>query len=69
MTSDPVGDLQRAATLMREQHGPDHVRYRFWRHLADWLETVASLMEHGDPGGPLLQQHAISTARAYLDAP
>lgn len=34
--------------------------------VADWLDTVARLMEHGDPGGPLLQKRALAVAHAYL---
>ncbi len=34
--------------------------------VADWLESVANLQDFGDSGGPLMQIHALTVARAYL---
>jgi hypothetical protein len=61
-------DLQRAAaTNMRNQHGPEHVRHDFWSALADWLDDVATDIEHDLwPEGHDVPRHSLVVARAYL---
>jgi hypothetical protein len=61
----PVEELRRAAALMREQHGPDHVRHQFWFALADWLddEAAGAQTPWGEPTA-----HALAVTRAYLAA-
>ena len=81
MSESPAGTIRRAAALMREQHGPDHVRHEFWHALAAWLETEACNYDElaagpygavgeafvaGDFGGDV--DPAIVVARAYLEA-
>ena len=76
----PSQVLRRAAGLMREQHGPEHVRHEFWLALAAWLETEAddygdiasgpygeagAAFVAGDVGGDV--DPAITVARAYLN--
>ena len=36
MSEKPAETIRRAAALMREQHGPEHVRHQFWHALASW---------------------------------
>lgn len=60
VTETHAETLRRAAALMREQHGPEHVRHRFWHTLADWLDVAAEAL----PGAVLI--HALRIARAYL---
>lgn len=60
--------LRRAATLMREQHGPEHERHAMWSAMADWLDEYAT-----HAATPYWQQydgmhHAFTVARAYIEA-
>jgi hypothetical protein len=62
------GELRQAAQRMREQHGPDHVRYGFWSAVATWLEAAATQASYYEAGGAQLHpdSYALNVARAYV---
>jgi len=65
--------MRRAAALMREQHGPEHVRHTMWSVLADWLDEEASCVEQADSEFERRNEHPStadirSTFRASYEA-
>lgn len=65
--------IRRAAALMRERHGPDHVRHLFWNSLAYWLDAQATDLERADSrlsacDSPGNVTAADAIARFYLQA-
>jgi hypothetical protein len=64
--------LRRAATAMREDHGPDHKRHKMWCDMATLLEAVADDYdtEDGTYGGfdSSVYTGARNVATAYLEA-
>jgi len=62
----PAAELREAAKLMREQHGPGHVRHAFWFAAADLLESGAERLEGNPFGAKALIWRAHLVAQAYL---
>jgi hypothetical protein len=52
--------IRRAAVLMREQHGLEHVRHEMWAAMGDLLDGIA------DDKRGFGHEEALAVARAYL---
>ena len=64
----PARRLRRAATLMREQHAPDHERHEMWSAMETLLFMAADHTDgRGNTCGSCVGQ-AVAVADAYLDA-
>ncbi len=67
----PADVLRKAATLMREQHGPEHERHEMWTAMADWLESLARrsrFLTLAPLPNSKEWEHGFAVARAYLEA-
>lgn len=73
-TADPVADLRAAADAIREDYPAVHPGSRFWRLVADILDTAAEQKQYRPhtivtPGDWSRWNKTVEAARAYLDAP
>jgi hypothetical protein len=60
--------LRRAAALMREQHGPEHVRHEMWSAMAALLDDAAENQGLFDTGDLSFEHDSIMRRLAYMKA-
>lgn len=64
----PAERLRRAATLMREQHGPDHERHEMWSAMETLLFMAADHTDGRRNTCSSCVGQAVAVADAYLAA-